>query len=311
MAASGAYASALGGLRDTVKWIMAAFTGVGAIVFSGLTITNISTLAEAGQWLIPVALAAIPLLAAVWATIEALRVINATPAAIGALFPHYWASLGGTAVDAVPDTKELKAELPNAIGAYGTPETFDRTLKEAYGQVEWARQLLAAAADDDSRRDGFTKAVAHLDGLQATVKETLDCVAYVEGRRQFRTFAWRTLIAAVIALAGLVASGVVTGDLLVASAQATPAPTAFTSPTPVQVWLSESPPATAGGPHGCPLWNGMSALAVGGTVSRPVLLFPGYSSSVARSHGITSAAPQCADPWLWSTVSGEVLVEPR
>jgi hypothetical protein len=308
MAASGAYASALSDLRDIVKWIMAAFTGVGAIVFSGLTITNISTLAQAGQWLIPVALAAIPLLAAVWGTVEALRVINATPAPIGSLYPEYWGSLGGDAVSSVSDTPELTAELPNAIGAYGTRTTFDDTLKKAHAQVKQARELLAGGNSLPSQ-ERYAKAVAHLDDLQATVKETLDCVAYVRARRQFRTFTWHTLIAAVVALAGLVASGVVTGDMLAASAQATPV--AFTSPTQVQVWLSGTQPAVAGGPHGCRLWDGMPALAVGGTVSRPVLLFPGYSSSVARSHGITSAAPQCADPWLWSTASGEVLVEPR
>lgn len=39
----GSYASGLGDLRDMVKWIMVAFTGVGAIAFSGLTITPIST----------------------------------------------------------------------------------------------------------------------------------------------------------------------------------------------------------------------------------------------------------------------------
>jgi hypothetical protein len=85
----------------------------------------------------------------------------------------------------------------------------------------------------------------------------------------------------------------------------------FTQPTPVQVWLTLRQPVKAGGRHDCPLWNGMSAIAVGGTPGEPVLLFPGYTNAAARSHGISSPPAGCTAPWLWTTNAGEVLVVPQ
>jgi hypothetical protein len=316
LAALGAYASALGDLRDTVKWIMAAFTGSSAIVFSGLAVTNISSLAQKGQWILPVALAAIPLVAAVGAIVMALRVINAKSPSVGSIFPDYWSALGGTVGSTTSNSAELEAELPNAIGVYGTTSAFDLRLVDAVGQVKRARDLLDGSV---ARQDGYDQALATVDGLQPTVKDALDCAAYVTAKRQFRVFSGSVLVATCIALAGLIASGVVTGHLQHSQQEAAseaakvapPVPVVFHTPTPVQVWLTSRPPAAAGGSYACPLWNGMTALAVGGTVSRPVLLFPGYSISAARRHGIRSAPLKCADPWLWSTRAGEVLVEPR
>jgi hypothetical protein len=317
MAASGVYASALGDLRDTAKWIMAAFTGVGAIVFSGLTITNIATLAQNGQWLEPVILALIPLAAAAFAVVMSMRVINVTAPPVGSIFPRYWAAIGGDAQQAIVMTAELAAELPNAIGIYGTAGDFDSRLVEAHDKLTDAD---ARARDDDSeqRQADLNHAHSVIDGLQSTVKDALDCAAYTQARRAFRAFTYWVMIAAGVALGGLIASGVVTGDLqhdkqtasARAAAAAAPAPVSFDSPTPVRVWLTSRPPPGSGGSASCPLWDGMPAEAIGGTPDQPVLLFPGYTQSAARDHGIRSAPSRCADPWQWTTKPGEVLVVP-
>jgi hypothetical protein len=315
MAASGAYASALGDLRDTAKWIMAAFTGGGAIVFSGLTITNIATLAQNGQWLVPVLLALIPLAAAAFAAVMSMRVINVTAPPVGSIFPRYWEKIGGTTQRPLTSTAELTRELPNAIGIYGSAEDFDGRLVKAYNELADTRERNDGS---ELRQAAYDKAQSVIDGFQSTVKDALDCAAYTEARRAFHAFTWWVMVAAGVALGGLIASGVVTGDLQhdkqtassQAAAVAAPAPVSFGSPTQVQVWLTSRPPPASGGPASCPLWDGMPAEAIGGTPDRPVLLFPGYSTSAARDHGIGSASSRCADPWQWTTKPGEVLVVP-
>ena len=315
MAASGAYASALGDLRDTVKWIMAAFTGAGAIVFSGLTITNIATLAQNGQWLGPVFLALIPLAAAAFAVVMSMRVINVTAPPVGSIFPGYWKAIGGDAQPPIVMTPELTAELPNAIGIYGKAKDFDSRLVEANEKLTDAR---ARIDNTEERLADLKDAHSVIDGLQSTVKDVLDCASYIQAKRAFSAFTCWVMIAAGVALSGLIASGVVTGDLqhdkqtasARAAAAAAPAPVSFDSPTPVQVWLTSRPPPGSGGPASCPLWDGMPAEAIGGTPDQPVLLFPGYTQSAARGHGIRSAPSRCADPWQWTTKPGEVLVVP-
>jgi hypothetical protein len=314
MAASGAYASALGGLRDTAKWIMAAFTGVGAILFSGLTITNIATLAQNGQWLEPVLLALIPLAAAAVAVVMSMRVINVTAPAVGSLFPLYWEMIGGAAQKRI---QSRPTELPDALGIYRSTDELDDRLVEAYGQVNHYREL-NKAGDDPHRQADYDGARSVMDGLQATVKDVLDCVGCARAKQAFRVFTYGVTAAAVVALGGLIASGVVTGRLqhdkqaatAQAAAAAAPVPVSFDTPTPVRVWLTSRPPPAAGGPASCSLWDGMPAEAIGGTPDRPILLFPGYTASAARDHGISSAPSRCSDPWQWTTKSGEVLVVP-
>ena len=316
MAASGAYASALGNLRDTVKWIIAAFTSAAAIIFSGLAVTNISKLAESGQWLLPVVLAAVPLLATVGVVLAALQVINVTPPSVGNLFPSYWESLGAPAAKSAQRPAALADELPNAIAVYGTAKEFDDRLVNALAHTRRMKNLLDGSSE---RQAAYEAALALLDGLQSTVKDALDCAAYVRARQRYRTAMWQILGAVTVAVAGLVASGVVSGNLIrtqqadnASSAKtASPAPASFRGPTSVSVWFPSKPPATAGGPHTCPLWNGIPAMAVGGTFSRPLLLFPGYTTADARRNGIVRPPGQCNVPWLWSTKSGQVLVVPR
>jgi hypothetical protein len=177
MAATGAYASALGNLRDTVKWIVAAFTSAGAIIFSGLAVTNISALATSGQWPLPVALAAVPMIAAVVVIVAALQVINVTFRPVREYFPQYWRALTG--ITGPPaDPTALGDELPNAVAVYGTVAEFDDRVAEAFTKARRAEDRLNEN-DTDARRADHSAALDLLDNLQTTVKDTLDCAAYV------------------------------------------------------------------------------------------------------------------------------------
>ena len=83
MSDRGGFVSQAATLRDSMKWLVATFTGAGAILFSALSIVNVTKVAEGGAWLLPVGLAAIPLLAAVWAVGKANSVLNAPMPALG------------------------------------------------------------------------------------------------------------------------------------------------------------------------------------------------------------------------------------
>ena len=319
MAESGAYASALGNLRDTVKWIIAAFTGGSAIIFSGLTVTSISALAQSRQWLLPVGLAAVPVVAAVGAIAAALRVINVTPPAPGALFTEYGKAINTTGQEAIGDNDPIVRELPSALGAYGTREEFDRRLRGAFDTVKTTQEAYTRNADNPNRRTEYENALTRFDALQPTTQNALNCAAWVRARGRYRMANWEILAAAVVAVAGMAASGIITGyqirgqhdSAARAVNAASPKAVPFTEPTSVHVWFTGPPPAAARGPHGCPVWNGISALAVGGTESRPLLLFPGYTASEARRHGMDLPTAQCAAPWLWPTRPGQVLAVPR
>jgi hypothetical protein len=316
MALSGAYASALGNLRDTVKWITAAFTGAGAIIFSGLAVTNIAQLTERGHWILPVALAAVPLLAAACVIVAALQVITVTPPPPHDLFPGYWQALTGDAQSPPQPQVSLGQELPTAVAVYGSLQNFDARLVVALDTVRRSERLLDGTAE---RQVDHEAALALVDGLQPTVQDALDCAAYVTARQKYKTAVWQILAAAAVAVAGLLASGIVSGYLVrtqqvekatVAKA-APPVPVSFRVPTAVSVLFTSGLPTHSGGPHACPLWNGISALAVGGTFVHPLLLFSGYSAADARSNGVTKSSRQCHKPWLWSTKPGQVLLVPK
>jgi len=292
-------------LRDTVKWIMAAFTTGSAIMFSGLTVNSISALAQSGRWQLPLALAAVPLVAAIGAVIASVRVIIVTPRSPGSLFPEYWKKVTGTEPGAVRSPSGLTDELPAVLGAYGTTDDFEKRLVSAWDAKEAAASRLDETPE---RRADYDKAVARLDVLQQTLKEALDCEAYLEGKRRYR-MAWKVVVAALlVAVGSAAASGIVAGDR---ERDAPPAAASFSAPVPVTVWFTGNPPPAAGGAGACPVWNGMPAYLMGGSEARPLLLFPGYAASYARGHGTQGSVTQCSRPWLWPAATGEVLVVPR
>jgi hypothetical protein len=98
MTGTTAFASQAATLRDNAKWIVAAFTGSGTILFSALSVANLSKVAEGQAWILPVALAAIPLLAAGWAVWRANLVLSAPTPALAELFPEFYALRSGMAL---------------------------------------------------------------------------------------------------------------------------------------------------------------------------------------------------------------------
>jgi hypothetical protein len=315
MALSGTYASALGELRDTVKWIAVSFTGAGAIIFSGLAVTNIANLTERGHWIAPVALATVPLVASAVVIWVALQVMTATPPPTHELFPRYWEELTGEHPALLSPPMSLGQELPTALAVYGSLAKFDDRLVAALKAVRTSETRL----DNTSERQAdYTTALATVDALQSTVQDTIDCATYVKTRKKYRTAVYQIAAAGAVAVVGLLASGITSGNLVRSqqiqnanrATTAAPAPVSFRVPTNVSVRFGSRIPIIAGGPNRCPLWNGISALAVGGTYLHPLLLFSGYSDADARAHGVAHAPQGCDDPWLWSTKPGQTVLVP-
>lgn len=318
MAATGAYASALQNLRDNVKWTVAAFTGAGAIIFSGLSVTNISRLAENQAWVLPVLLAALPLLAAIVAIVFGHRVMAVAPPPVKDLLPKYWHELKGTGLKAPSISDALAAQLPAAVAVYGSLDDFDTRLVQAGQRVKSTRAALQNTNTPENRAD-YAQALMVLDGLQPTVEDVFACATYVDALKRYKLGSAVTLGAVLLALGGLIASGVASGQRVsaqekakaAAASAAPPTPLAFRDPTPVAVYFDPDspPPAAAGGARHCPVWSGMNAEAVGGSFVRPLVLFPGYAKADARTS--LPVPDRCDEPWLWSAEAGQVRVRPR
>lgn len=307
-------------MRDNAKWIVAAFTGSGTILFSALSVANLSKVAEGQAWILPVALAAIPLLAAGWAVWRANLVLSAPTPALAELFPGFYALRSGM-VGSPPSTSliaRINELLPTAVAVYGSLAAFDDRLVTAHKAVEEARSSMDRSRE---RRQGLEEAWTQLDQLQEGVQEILDCGRYVWTQERYQRALPHFLAAAVLALLGIIASGVVTGteardrvqDSQAAGRQR-PRAIGFDGATPVQVYFQKKAMMKdADGPNDCRLWDGIYAWAVGGDYDRPLLLFAGYASDdPARGQLGKREIARCSTPWTWATTSGGgVILVPR
>src|SRR6266702_119408 len=118
MSYSGVFAAREATLRDTLKWLVASFTGAGALLFSGLSVASITLLATQNAWLIPVTLAALPIVSAAACVWIAHWVLNAQPPQPSELFPQFWSRQNpglpppqGTK----PTYTKIQANLPPAV----------------------------------------------------------------------------------------------------------------------------------------------------------------------------------------------------
>jgi hypothetical protein len=317
----GGFVSQAAALRDSVRWIVATFTGAGAILFSALSVANVTKLAESGAWVLPVALAAIPLAAAVLAVVKANSVLNAPMPAASDLFPQFYSRGTGMTPSQSPDRQSLvesiQRSLPTGIAVYGTLAAFDDRLVRAHKAVERAQSLLDKSPE---RRQDLENAWSRLDELQDSVREILDCAKYVQTRDRYQKALPAILVAAVLAVLGTISSGIVSGIAAqdrarrVAAANAQkPKSVVFDRVTPVRVYFSgRSVRESAGGPKKCPLWNGVYAWAIGGDFDRPSILFAGYDANDPSRRRLRKAEiGRCSSPRTWAGESGDVTLVPR
>ena len=288
------YTSRSTALRDTSKWIAAAFTGSGAVFFSALTFTNLQQIGRQPNWLLILGLGAVPVLMAALAIYFAARVVTQQPPSVGAMFPkfgerrHLVSSHAGSRA-----TVDLGDLVPVTVAVYGSTAGFDEEVVAAIGSLE----RRAAAAEKDHRIENekaLDNARSEVERLQSGLQEILACAEYVRVRNAYRVAGWVFLGAALVSVTAASAAGTLTA---LNASDPTVTAAAITAPIDVTVWLPGAISHGAG-PSGCPIWDGMRAVAVGGTVDQPYLVFPAATSGPAQHPGPDRA--DCREPWAWA-----------
>jgi hypothetical protein len=200
---SGNYAARATAIRETAKWIAAVFAGAGAVLFSGLSFTNVSKAALTDDWLLPILLAAVPVVAAGWAVREAAAVLTSDPPNPGELV--------GKDAEAV-ERAELVPLLPATIATYGSLDAFGQRLETARDEVDRALRLLGEQPNDLARQQELTEAYRVLDGLQEGVRDIVLAADFLRVRKRYATARKWFVVAAVAAIASAAAAGVLAGQ---------------------------------------------------------------------------------------------------
>ncbi|MFG2980639.1 hypothetical protein ACGFYQ_05185 [Streptomyces sp. NPDC048258] len=291
MADSGNYAARATALRETVKWVAAVFVGAGAILFSGLSFTNIEKTAASEKWLMPVLLAVIPVLAAAFAVQAAAQVISRGSPDAGWLLPRL-VGRESLSEPAASLREKVEALAPATVVTFGDIGTFEARLADMQDRVRVARAVYETRKSPENRRE-LDAAYENLANLQEGVRDLLLCADFVQVDQSYRSARWKLLVAALIGILAAAGSGV-------ASARLTPTekiqPAAVTHPLDVRVYfehgLSNVP---------CRVEQGQRATAIGGSLTRPLLLMP-----AAPANSQASAA--CHRPWRWEPLDAVVIV---
>lgn len=296
MTDSGNYAGRASAIRETAKWIAAVFAAAGAVLFSGLSFTNVTKAASTEDWILPVALAAVPVLAAAVAVWAAAWVILQAPPETSDLLP----TLGGGSGTVAPERAKVEELLPATVAVYDNLDGFEARLREARDAV--------TEAQDDARSDPIPQkravasaAITQLDELQAGVRDVVLCADYIRVKERYGRARWVFLLAAVIATVSAAWSGVEAAEAertKAAGQTSAPPPAAakFGEPALVRVFLTEAG-REAKVPTSCAL-EGQRAIAIGGDYRRPLLVFH-------------TGVKGCPKPFTWEPGDREVVLVPR
>jgi hypothetical protein len=322
VASSGTFAARSAALRDTAKWIAAAFSGAGAaVLFSGLAFTNTTRTALVDGWLLATVLATLPLLAAAAAVASAVRVVNSQARPVEQLVPRFAkAQLGidGKALKAT-ERATIMSMVPDVTTRYGDIDVLDQQLITAYDDMRAARSAYAKGRTP-AQRENLADATQRFEVLQSGLSELVEASEYVRVRRRHRQALSLMLPAALVAVAAVAAAGVQTGRAERSAATQRDAGQSATVQRPVAVILAfEGGAATLEAlPLHCIVGNGTRAVAIGGTYTRPVLVMnpPSASASASASAAVPSAPsapggpPTCATTWIWRPEPGRLTAVP-
>jgi hypothetical protein len=217
-------------LRETAKWLAAVFVGAGAILFSGLSFANLSALGDSDSFVLIVACASAPLIAAGIAVAGAARVISVSPPSVHEILPRSVQprvqGAGILAVDAQAHTrssewqKNIESMRPPTVQLYQTIENFESELITAQLRLQEFRDAYAESGADINRRLDVERAEKDLGALQEGVLELIACAEFLRVKDSFDCAKIVILICAVVAVIGVGAAGIL------ASAAASPEPEA-------------------------------------------------------------------------------------
>ncbi|MFE5555333.1 hypothetical protein [Streptomyces sp. NPDC056544] len=296
MTDSGNYAARATALRETVKWVAAIFVGAGVILFSGLSFTNIEKNATSDNWFVPVLLAVIPVLAAAFAVRAGAQVISRGSPDVGWLLPGL---VDGKALSEPAESlrKEVEKLAPATVVTYGDIKTFEALLADRQERVRVARTVYEGQTSSDNRRE-LDAAYERLAKLQEGVKDLLLCADFIQVDKSCKSARRKIFLAALVAILAAAGSGVAAAQLAptpIEKVQAAP----VTRPLDVRVYsergLSSAP---------CPVKEGQRATAIGGTLTRPLLL-------MSAIPGNSQAPAECHRPWRWAPLDDTVVIVPQ
>ena len=292
----GTFAVRTNALRETAKWLAAIFAGSGAIVFSGLSFTNLEKAGTSDHWMLPVVFAAVPVVAAAAVVGGAARVISKRSPTWASLLPGE----GQGSARTVRDSKKLREGVeklaPTTVATYGGITQVEQRLNEVRERVTATRNSYESDRSVTNRKL-LEAEYGKLAALQDGVADLLSCADFVQVDKLYRHTRWLMLFAALIGVAGAAASGVAAGRESARSGDQ-PRAASITSPLAVHVYL----PAGAPRPP-CPIATGQAATAIGGTLTQPLLLFPAMGPSGGEGG-------DCALPWIWTVPKTGLVVVP-
>lgn len=292
MTDSGDYAARAAAIRETSKWVAAVFAAAGAVLFSGLSFTNVTKAASSQDWELPVFLAAVPVLAAALAIWAAATVILQAPPPTDELLPTLGA--GGGAV--APERAEIERLLPATIAVYGGLDKFEEHLTFVRSEVERAQEAFAIDPIPD-KRNAVSAKLQQLAEMQESVRDIVLCGSYLRVEARYVVVRRIFVVAALIAIAASAWSGVAAAEAERADAAATNRRDVarFAQPVRVRVYVTDDGRRTSAAlPCGA---DGRTVIAIGGDYRRPVLVF-------SRGFG-------CARPVMWEPGIDDVLLVPQ
>lgn len=288
-----AFVARAAALRETAKWMAAIFAATGAVLFSGLSFANIQTVAAADNWVLPVALAVVPILSAAVAIAVAADLMTRSSLTAADIVSE---ERSGSLAPPVLELREQIEHLATTpVATYGSIQGFEDRLAAVRQGVETANVTFEAQRTPENRR-ALEAEFEKLSALQSGVEELFTCADFVQVRDRYQRARWALLLAALVGVAAAAGSGIVAARMVPETADA-PATAPVTTPLAVKIYFGETPPNSP-----CPIASGQRAIAIGGTMSEPVLLFP------ATSEG---AGNKCRTPWTWEPGVGTVVTVPR
>ena len=178
MADTGNYQARTANIRETAKWIAAVFAAAGAVLFSGLSFTNLQQLAKSPQWMVSVALAAVPVLAAAWAVREAAAVFTTSPPGVSAVLPrfavaHATGSPPIQTLDSV-EIEKIELNLPGTVAVHGDISKFEDRLLDTRDRITRAKNAFAKEKTAQRQADlvGWPGGISP-PGSHRTVRDSL------------------------------------------------------------------------------------------------------------------------------------------
>jgi hypothetical protein len=85
---------------------------------------------------------------------------------------------------------------------------------------------------------------------------------------------------------------------------------AVTAPLSVKVYLPGTADYAVVGPDHCPIWDGRSAIATGGSFAEPLLTFDGALPDLVKHPLEADVRDRCSKPWVWDAKGARLVVLP-